>query len=96
MSGVRVPTSVGFSRECPTNVGYSDYAVRFNIAFEVLQSSYLAVVAAVLPFHSDLFRICARSDRASWGIQGNRHGNLALAAMSAVLRGWLRSGEVGI
>jgi hypothetical protein len=34
-------------------------AVRSNFGFEILQSSNLAVVAAVLPFYSDLFRIRA-------------------------------------
>jgi len=38
---------------------HSKNAVRFNSDFEVLQSSYLAVVAAILPIHSDLFRIRA-------------------------------------
>jgi hypothetical protein len=65
------------------------HAVRFNIAFEVLQNSCLAVVAAILPIHSDLFRVCARSDRTSRSIQGNRYGDLAAAAMSALLRGWI-------
>jgi len=55
-----------------------------DLAFEALQSSYLAMVAAILPIYSDLFRICARSDRTSWSIQRNRHGNLAPAAMPAV------------
>lgn len=52
------------------------------------------MVAAVLPLHSNLFRIRARSDRTSRSIKGNWDGNLAPAAMSTVLRGWLRSGEV--
>jgi len=42
------------------------------------------VVAAILPIHSNLFRICTRSDRTSRSIQGNRHGYLAPAAMSAI------------
>jgi hypothetical protein len=65
-----------------------------DFAFEALQSSYLAVVAAILPIHSDLLRIRARSDRTSRSIQGKRYGDLALAEMSTVLRWWLRSGEV--
>lgn len=52
------------------------------------------MVAAILPIHSDLFRIRVRSDRTSRSIQRNRHGDLALIAMSTVLRGRLRSGEV--
>jgi hypothetical protein len=59
-------------------------AVRFNIAFAVLQSSHLAMVTTILPIHSDLFRIRARSDRASWSIQRNWDGDLAFTAMSAV------------
>jgi len=74
--------------------GSSSDAVRLNFAFEILQSSNLAMVAAVLPIYSDLFQLRARSYRASWGHQGNGYGNLASAAMSAILRGWLRSGEV--
>jgi hypothetical protein len=52
------------------------------------------VVATILPIHSDLFRIRARSDRTSRSIQRDGFDDLAPAAMSAVLRGWLRSGEV--
>jgi hypothetical protein len=37
-------------------------ALYFDFAIEVLQSSNLALVAAVLPLRSDMFRICARSD----------------------------------
>lgn len=71
------------------------YAVRTDFCLEVLQSSYLAVVAAILPIHSDMFRIRARGHRTSRSIQRNGHGDLAAAAMSAVFGGWLRSGEVG-
>ena len=37
-------------------------ALYSDISFEVLQSSNLAMAAAVLPICSDLFRICTRSD----------------------------------
>jgi hypothetical protein len=51
-------------------------------AFEVLQSRNLALVAAVLPVCSHVFRICVRSDCTAWRAARKRDGfaaDLALA-----------------
>jgi len=71
-------------------------AFYFDFAFEVLQSSNLAVVAAVLPFCSNLLRICARSNWTPWSCPRNRYGCLAPFALPAVLRRRLRPGEMSL
>src|SRR5580765_4852551 len=74
--------------------GMSGDAHDSDFAREVLPGGDFAVATAVLPICSDLFPIRARCDRAIWRNQRNGHGDLATASLSAVLRGWLRSGEV--
>ena len=71
-------------------------AVYSDCAFEVLQSGNLAVAAAVMSICSELFRVCTRSSRTIRRDHRNRHGDLATASLSAFLRGWIRSGEVGL
>ena len=51
----------GVALRLPPHSKFGD-ALYFDFSFEILQSSNLAVAAAVLPFHSNLFRICARSN----------------------------------
>ncbi len=65
-----------------------------DFAFEVLQGGNLAVATAVLPISTDVLRVCARSHPEVRRDQRNRDGGLAVAALPAVLRRWLRSGEV--